>query len=251
MSSVQWYEKKSCAFDDYISESWESDGIMAILMFLFGKPLIEHKLYIFIYSFLLLAYIFIGTVFMIVGWPWHFLVIWGISFPITVRVNHALFKTIFNGLVHAPKSRFNRKSVGGFIGMVLFNIIFAIAFILYAVYNGSNGYLVLNLNQSQINNNAYELSAGTLRGELDSDFYIGIPSSEPDLLVQVQYEAFVGEGSFTIELFNKESDDVIWSNEVDDRVRGAIQIPAVEGKYWFRLIADETVKDITFRFSVE
>ncbi len=83
---------------------------------------------------------------MIVGWPWHFLVVWGISFPLIVRVNHALFKTLFNGLVHASKSRFNRKSVGGFIGLVLFNIIFAIAFILYAVYYGSSGYLVLNLN---------------------------------------------------------------------------------------------------------
>ncbi|WP_062050941.1 hypothetical protein [Bacillus sp. JCM 19034] len=90
-----------------------------------------------------------------------------------------------------------------------------------------------------------------LRGEFDTDFYIGVPSSDPYLVVQSRYEAFVGEGSFIIELYNKENDDVVWSKEVDDNVRGVIEIPAVEGRYWFRLIADETVKDVTFRFSVE
>jgi hypothetical protein len=227
----------------------KGDDRLAIFKFLFGKPLIDHKIYIFIYSFFMLGYIFIGTVFMLTGWAWHFLLVWGISYPIAVRVNHTLFNMLFNSLVHTAGRRFNRKSVGSLIGMVLFNILFSIAFLFYAFYAAPNSYLVLDLNYNQIDEHTYEVSVGTLRGEFESELYVDIPPQEPNMIAFSQYEALVEEGSYRVELYHESTGDVVWSEEVNSNSSGIIEYPEMEGKHWFRLVADSTAKDVAFRLT--
>ncbi|BAB06238.1 hypothetical protein P4637_16375 [Halalkalibacterium halodurans] len=221
---------------------------MVIFKVLFGKPLIDHKVYIFIYCFLLLVYVGLGALLGAASFPWHFLLAWAILFPIIIRADHAIVKKIYHSWVNRGV---NVKMIGGALGAIVVNLIAFVALILYASYYSPNGSFVFNYKQSQINEHTYEVSASMLRGKRDTDLYIGIPVQEPSILVNVPYEALIGEGAFTVELYNKKSDDVVWSKEITDNVRGTMEFPAVEGKYWIRLIAEESAKDIMFRFSLE
>ncbi|WZY00226.1 hypothetical protein NSQ26_13195 [Bacillus sp. FSL W7-1360] len=224
---------------------------MMIFKFLFGKPVVDHKIYIFLYTMLSLIYVGIGALFVAGDFPWHFILIWVLGFPIFIRIEHAFAKMVYRGWVNAPKSRFNAKTIGGVLGAAFLNMVVFVPFILYASYYAPNGYFVMNLKQSQIGS-AYELSVGMLRGEYETDFYMGVhPNQDPNAVVQSQYEAFVGEGSFLVELYSKKNGDVVWTKEIDHNVRGTIEIPAIEGTYYFRLIAEEPVKDIKFRFRME
>ncbi|SDB95631.1 hypothetical protein [Shouchella lonarensis] len=219
---------------------------MAIFKFLFGKPIVDHKVYTFIYIMLFIIYVGLGALFVAAGFPWHFILTWALVFPIFIRIEHVIAKMVYRGWVNASKSRFNLKTVGGVFGAMFLNMVVLVPLILYASYYSPNGYFVLNMKQTQVGNN-FELSVGMLRGEYNSDFYLGVPVDDPNAVMQAGYEVQIGEGTVIAELYSKKSGDVVWSKEITYSVRGTIEIPAVKGEYYFRLIAEEPVKDLKFR----